>query len=303
MSLPQFTLKELMEAGVHFGHRSSRWNPKMKQYIFGSRNGIHIIDLQQTVPMLYAALGVARNAAAAGGKVLFVGTKRQSQDVAMEAAERCGQFYINHRWLGGTLTNWKTVSASIKRLKTLEEQFAEPESMSHLTKKERLNLEREFNKLHRVLGGIKNMNGIPDVVVVFDANKEHIAIAEANLLGIPVISVIDTNVNPEGVDFPIPGNDDAKRALKLYAQLISDSVLDGISAQVSKGTTAKRTVSTGNNKTRKSVVKLSPKATAAAEKAETEAKEAKTEATPAAEEAATAKAATKEAPAKVATAN
>ncbi|MFT7145021.1 MAG: small subunit ribosomal protein S2, partial [bacterium] len=186
MALPQFTTRELMEAGVHFGHRASRWNPKMAPFIFGKRNGIHILDLQQTVPMLYTGLGVIRNAVAGGGRVLFVGTKRQARDIIVEAAERSGQYYINHRWLGGMLTNWKTIGASIKRLKDLESKFADATSMEHLTKKERLNLEREHGKLHRALGGIKDMKGLPDVVFVIDARKERLAIQEANLLGIPV---------------------------------------------------------------------------------------------------------------------
>lgn len=275
MALPQFTTRELMEAGVHFGHRASRWNPKMAPFIFGKRNGIHILDLQQTVPMLYTGLGVIRNAVAGGGRVLFVGTKRQARDIIVEAAERSGQYYINHRWLGGMLTNWKTIGASIKRLKDLEAQFADESSMAHLTKKERLNLEREHGKLHRALGGIKNMKGLPDVVFVIDARKERLAIQEANLLGIPVVAVIDSNVNPDGVDYPIPGNDDAARALKLYARFVSDAVLDGIAAQVKSAPAVARPAKGGQRKT---VVKLSPKATAASnEDKKTEAKETKAE--------------------------
>ena len=275
MALPQFTMRELMEAGVHFGHNTSRWNPKMAPFIFGKRNGIHIIDLQQTVPMLYTALGVVRNAVAGGGRVLFVGTKRQAQDIIAEAAERSGQYYINHRWLGGMLTNWKTINNSIKRLKDLEMAFSNPEKLEHLTKKERLQQEREFSKLQRSLGGIKEMQGLPDVIVVADAKKDNIAIAEANHLGIPVVAIIDTNVDPDGVDYPVPGNDDASRALKLYTRLISDAILDGISASVSR--TEKRSAGTTAS-TRKTVVKMSPKATAAAENGkDEEAKTVKTE--------------------------
>tara|TARA_R110000868_G_scaffold190862_1_gene434899 strand:- start:198878 stop:199780 length:903 start_codon:yes stop_codon:yes gene_type:complete len=269
MALPQFTTRELMEAGVHFGHRASRWNPKMAPFIFGKRNGIHILDLQQTVPMLYTGLGVIRNAVAGGGRVLFVGTKRQASDIIVEAAERSGQYYVNHRWLGGMLTNWKTIGASIKRLKDLEVQFADESSMAHLTKKERLNLEREHGKLHRALGGIKDMKGLPDVIFVIDARKERLAIQEANLLGIPVVAVIDSNVNPDGIDFPIPGNDDAARALKLYARFVSDAVLDGIAAQVKSAPAVSRPAKGGQRKT---VVKLSPKATAASKEETTDAK-------------------------------
>lgn len=270
MALPQFTMRELMEAGVHFGHRSNRWNPKMAPYIYGERNGIHILDLQQTVPSLYAALGLVNKTIASGGRILFVGTKPQAQDIVRETAERCGQYYVNYRWLGGMLTNWKTIGNSIKRLKELEIQFAEEEKMSHLTKKERLMREREFAKLQRVLSGIKDMNGLPDVVFVLDAKKERIAIQEANCLGIPVVAIADSNVDPDGVDFLVPGNDDAVRALKLYTRLVSDAVLDGISSQV-KSEPKARAAKGGQRKT---VVKLSPKATAAAD---TEAKSVATD--------------------------
>ncbi|MEC8067085.1 MAG: 30S ribosomal protein S2 [Pseudomonadota bacterium] len=273
MAFPQFTIRELMEAGVHFGHRASRWNPKMAPFIFGKRNDIHILDLQQTVPMLYTALGMIRKTVAGGGRVLFVGTKPQAQDVIVEAAERCGQYYVNHRWLGGMLTNWKTIGSSIKRLKDLEANFADEATMAHLTKKERLNLEREYAKLQRALGGIKDMKGLPDIIFVIDAKKERLAIQEANLLGIPVVGIIDTNVDPKGIDFPIPGNDDAIRALNLYARFVSDSVLDGIAAQVKSAPAVARPAKGGQRKT---VVKLSPKATAAAkdEKAEEKSAEA-----------------------------
>lgn len=262
MAFPQFTIRELMEAGVHFGHRSARWNPKMAPFIYGKRNDIHILDLQQTVPMFYTALGAIRNAVAGGGRVLFVGTKPQAQDIVVEAAERSGQYYINHRWLGGMLTNWKTIGASIKRLKDLEANFADEASMAHLTKKERLNLEREYQKLNRALGGIKDMKGLPDIIFVVDAKKERLAIAEANLLGIPVVGIIDSNVDPDGIDYPVPGNDDAVRALKLYTRFVSDAILDGIEAQVKSAPAVARPAKGGQRKT---VVKLSPKATAAAE--------------------------------------
>ena len=267
MSFPQFTIRELMEAGVHFGHRASRWNPKMSPFIFGKRNDIHILDLQQTVPMLYTALGMIRKTVAGGGRVLFVGTKPQAQDIIVEAAERSGQYYVNHRWLGGMLTNWKTIGSSIKRLKDLEANFADEASMAHYTKKERLNLEREHAKLHRALGGIKDMKGLPDIIFVIDAKKERLAIQEANLLGIPVVGVIDTNVDPEGIDFPIPCNDDAARALRLYARFVSDAILDGIAAQVKSAPAAARPAKSGQRKT---VVKLSPKATAAAKEEKSE---------------------------------
>lgn len=276
MALPQFTMRELMEAGVHFGHRTSRWNPKMAPFIFGSRNGIHILDLQQTVPALYAALGLVQKTVASGGRVLFVGTKPQASDIIVEAAERCGQYYVNYRWLGGMLTNWKTISNSIKRLKELEAQFADEEKIAHLTKKERLMLEREFIKLQRALSGIKDMTGLPDVVFVIDAKKERLAIQEARLLGIPVIGIADSNVDPDGIDFVIPGNDDAARALKLYTRLVSDAVLEGISAQVKNEPKAR-----GSKSGRKATVKLSPKATAAAKTEKKEEAAAKAEEKPA----------------------
>ncbi len=228
MALPDFTMRQLLEAGVHFGHQTHRWNPKMGDFIFGDRNGIHIIDLTQTVPMLHQALVEVRNVVASGGRVLFVGTKRQAAAPIKDAAERSAQYYMNHRWLGGTLTNWKTVSNSIKRLKELEERLGG--DVTGLTKKERLNLTREREKLDISLGGIKDMGGLPDLVFVIDTNKEAIAIKEANKLGIPVIAVVDSNCDPDGVNFPIPGNDDATRAISLYCDLIARSVLDGISA-------------------------------------------------------------------------
>ena len=227
MALPEFTMRQLLEAGVHFGHQKHRWNPRMGRYIFGARNGIHILDLQQTVPLLRTAMQAVRDIAASGGRVLFVGTKRQASEAVAEAARISGQYYVNHRWLGGMMTNWRTISNSIKRLKVVDEQLASGDS-SGLTKKELLQLTRERDKLERALGGIKEMGGLPDIIVVIDTNKEELAILEAVKLGIPVIGVIDSNSNPEGITYPIPGNDDALRAITLYCDLVSRSVLDGI---------------------------------------------------------------------------
>ncbi|GLQ34209.1 hypothetical protein GCM10007939_04920 [Amylibacter marinus] len=230
MALPEFSLRQLLEAGVHFGHQTHRWNPRMDQYIYGSRNGIHIMDLTQTVPLLDQALNVVRETVSKGGRVLFVGTKRQASKAVAEAAERSAQYYMNHRWLGGTLTNWKTVSNSITRLKTITAQLEE--GAEGLTKKERLGIEREHTKLHASLAGIAEMGGVPDLLFVIDTNKESLAVAEANKLGIPVIAVLDTNSAPEGIDYPIPGNDDAARAIALYCDLIARSALDGMAAQM-----------------------------------------------------------------------
>lgn len=230
MALPEFSLRQLLEAGVHFGHQTARWNPRMAEFIYGDRNGIHIIDLTQTVPLLDQALHVIRETVAKNGRILFVGTKRQAQRPIAEAAERCAQYYINHRWLGGTLTNWKTVSQSIARLKTIDEQMAE--GAEGLTKKERLGMEREQQKLQASLGGIREMGGVPDLLFVIDVNKEDLAIAEARKLGIPVVAVVDTNCSPAGVDHIIPGNDDAARAIALYCDLVSRAALDGMSAQL-----------------------------------------------------------------------
>ena len=230
MALPEFSLRQLLEAGVHFGHQTQRWNPKMGEFIYGDRNGIHIIDLTQTVPMLDAALQVIRDTVAKNGRILFVGTKRQAQKPIADAAERCAQYYMNHRWLGGTLTNWKTVSQSIQRLKQIDEQMAE--GAEGLTKKERLGMEREQAKLQASLGGIREMGGVPDLLFVIDVNKEDLAIAEARKLGIPVVAVVDTNCSPAGVDYIIPGNDDAARAIALYCDLASRAALDGMSAQL-----------------------------------------------------------------------
>jgi small subunit ribosomal protein S2 len=223
-------MRQLLEAGVHFGHTTRRWNPKMAPYVFGERNGVHILDLEQTVPMLYRALGFVQEIVAGGGRVLFVGTKRQASDKITEAAKRCGQYYVNHRWLGGMLTNWKTISNSIKRLHDVDGQLAE-ENLG-LTKKELLNLTRERDKLERALGGIKEMGGLPDVLVVIDTNKEHIAVAEAKKLGIPVVAVVDSNSEPSDIPYPVPGNDDALRAISLYCDLFVEAVLAGIQAEL-----------------------------------------------------------------------
>ncbi|MCF8466962.1 MAG: 30S ribosomal protein S2 [Sneathiella sp.] len=230
--MPTFTMRQLLEAGVHFGHQSRRWNPKMGPYIFGSRNKIHILDLQQTVPMLYQALKVVRDTVAGGGRVLFVGTKRQASDVVAESAKQCAQFYVNHRWLGGMLTNWKTVSESIKQLHKLEEQL----SSEHigLTKKEILKMTRQRDKLERALGGIKEMGGLPNIIVVIDTNKEELAVQEANKLGIPVVAILDSNSDPDGITYPIPGNDDALRAINLYCDLFKQAVIDGISVEMAE---------------------------------------------------------------------
>ena len=230
MAMPTYTMRQMLEAGVHFGHQTQRWNPKMGPYLFGARNGIHIIDLAQTVPMMHAALQAVRDVAAAGGRVLFVGTKRQASDAIAECAGRCAQYYVNHRWLGGTLTNWKTISNSIRRLKNLDEQLASDQT--GLTKKELLRLTRERDKLERALGGIKDMGGVPDIMVVIDTNKEAIAIAEAKKLAIPVVAVVDSNSEPEGIDHVVPGNDDALRAITFYCTVFADAVLDGIQAEL-----------------------------------------------------------------------
>ena len=234
MALPTFTMRQMLESGVHFGHVTRRWNPKMEQYIFGTRQGIHILDLQQTVPMLYRAMQAVSDAVAGGGRVLWVGTKRQASIPIAEAAKRCGQYYVNHRWLGGMMTNWKTISNSIRRLKSLEEQLSEEnDGTAGLTKKELLKLTREYDKLDRSLGGIKDMGGLPDIVFVLDTNKESIAVAEANKLGIPVIGVLDSNSSPIGVDYPIPGNDDSTRSITFYCDMIAGSVLSGIQTEMS----------------------------------------------------------------------
>lgn len=230
MTLPTFTMRQLVEAGVHFGHHTRRWNPRMAPYLFGVRDNVHVIDLQQTVPLLYRAMTVTRDIAAQGGRVLFVGTKRQAQDAIAEAAKRCGQYYVNRRWLGGMLTNWKTISISIKRLRELDEVMAG--EMEGRTKKERLNLAREREKLDLALGGIRDMGGQPDILFIIDTIKEQLAVKEANKLGIPVVAICDSNADTTGVDYPIPGNDDAIRAIRIYCELISGAVLDGIRAEM-----------------------------------------------------------------------
>ena len=226
MALPQFSMRELIEAGAHFGHKTKRWNPRMQSYLYGVRNDVHIIDLQQTVPLLHQALNTVRDVVARNGRILFVGTKRQAQLPISEAAKRCGQHFINQRWLGGMLTNWNTIQVSIKTLRKIEEQLAS--NVVGLTKKEKLSLDRQREKLEKSLGGIKDMGGIPDLIFIIDTNKEDLAVKEAVKLGIPVIAVLDSNSSPDGITFPIPGNDDATRAIKLYCRLISDAALDGI---------------------------------------------------------------------------
>lgn len=232
-NLPKFTIRQLLEAGVHFGHKTMRWNPKMEQYIYGTRNKLHIIDLEQTAKLLHKSLHTLSSVAKRNGKILFVATKKQAAQPVADAAERCGQYYVNDRWLGGMLTNWKTVTKTIKKLEKMERQLADENS--GLNKKERLVLERNSVKMQRTLNGIRNMGGYPDVVVVIDSNKEHLAIKEAEVLGIPVMSILDTNSNPEGIAYPIPGNDDSLKAIKLYCDLFSNAVLAGMkeSAEIS----------------------------------------------------------------------
>ena len=226
MNLPEFSMRQLLDAGIHFGHQSHRWNPKMKPYLYGVRNGIHIIDLQQTVPMLYNAMNFLLDIASNGGRILFVGTKRQAQDPIKDSATRSGQYFVNNRWLGGMLTNWETISKSIKLLKDLEKKLS-VENIG-LTKKETLGLQRRKNKLDLSLGGIKDMGGVPDTIVVFDTNKEKNALAEAKVLGIPIVAIIDSNSDPEGIDYPIPGNDDATRAIVTFCNLMSESIIMGL---------------------------------------------------------------------------
>jgi small subunit ribosomal protein S2 len=228
MALPDYSMRQLLEAGVHFGHQAHRWNPKMAEYIFGARNNIHILDLAQTVPMMHRALQAVSDTVAKGGRILFVGTKRQAQDAIADAAKRSAQYYVNSRWLGGTLTNWKTISESIKRLRKLDEMLASGEAGAY-TKKERLTLTREKEKLEKALGGIKDMGGLPDMLFIIDTNKEDIAIKEARRLNIPIAAIVDTNCDPEGISFVVPGNDDAGRAITLYCDLVAKAAIDGIS--------------------------------------------------------------------------
>jgi small subunit ribosomal protein S2 len=230
MALPEYSMRQLLEAGVHFGHHTRRWNPKMAPYIIGVRNGIHVIDLEQSVPLLRQGLEAIREVVSGGGRVLFVGTKRQAQDEIADAAKRCGQYYVNYRWLGGMLTNFKTISQSIKRLRDVEERVQQENT--GLTKRELLELTRDHDKLERALGGIKDMGGLPDIMFVIDTNKEAIAVAEANTLRIPVVAILDSNSSPDGIAYPIPGNDDAMRAIHLYCDLVASSVLDGLQAEL-----------------------------------------------------------------------
>ena len=237
MNVAEFSMRQLLDAGIHFGHQSHRWNPKMKPYLFGIRNGIHIIDLQQTVPLLHNALVFLYEIANNNGKILFVGTKRQAQNPIQEAAVKNNQFYVTHRWPGGMLTNWKTISQSIKQLDDLDYKLDDKNDfIKILTKKERLNLQRKQEKLNLSLGGIRNMNGIPDAIIIFDTNKEKNALQEAKVLKIPIVAIIDSNSNPDGIDFPIPGNDDATRALKTFCELISDTIAEATKNNVSKQT-------------------------------------------------------------------
>jgi small subunit ribosomal protein S2 len=233
MALPTFTMREMLEAGVHFGHSTRRWNPKMEPFIFGARNKTHILDLQQTMPMFHQALQALSDVTSRGGRVLFVGTKRAAAEKIAETARNCGQYYVNHRWLGGMLTNWSTVSQSIRRLRDLEARFESGE-INQLTKKETLQLTREQEKLERTLGGIKEMGGIPDMLFILDTNKEAIAVQEANRLGIPVVAVVDSNASPDGVDYIVPGNDDAMRAITFYCELVQAAVLDGLQTELMK---------------------------------------------------------------------
>ena len=257
MALPEFSMRQLLEAGAHFGHQTHRWNPKMERYIFGSRANIHIIDLSQSMPLLHQALVKVREVAAAGGRVLFVGTKRQASEPVATAAKRSAQYYVNHRWLGGTLTNWRTISQSIARLRELE-TLLEGEHQGR-TKKELLTLTRERDKLELSLGGIKDMGGIPDLMFVIDTNKEAIAIQEARKLNIPVVAILDTNSDPDGITYPIPGNDDAARALQLYCDLVADAVLDGLAAgQASMGVDLGAAVNPTEPALRKSRAKAAP---------------------------------------------
>ncbi|MCK5041351.1 MAG: 30S ribosomal protein S2, partial [Sphingomonadales bacterium] len=268
MALPDISMRELLEAGIHFGHQKHRWNPKMAPYIFGARNNVHIIDLAQTVPHLYRALKQIQSVVASGGRVLFVGTKRQASQPIAEAAKRCGQYYVDHRWLGGMLTNWKTISHSIKKLKELDEKLG-GDTMG-ITKKEMLQMTRHRDKLERSLGGIREMGGIPDIIFVVDTNREELAIAEAKKLNIPVVGILDTNCDPDGIAFPVPGNDDASRAIKYYCDIISATVLDGLQEEL--GTSG---VDVGAmEQPVAEVAKAEPKAKAKAEPKKAEAKKA-----------------------------
>lgn len=225
MQLPTFSMSDMLEAGLHYGHTTRRWNPKMEQFIYGERNGIHIMDLRQTYPMIQRAMEEMRKTAAAGGRILFVGTKRQAQSIIAESATACGQYYINHRWLGGTLTNWGTISNSIKKIKEIEEKL---ENTQGMTKRELLSLERRLEKLNRAIGGIRQMGNIPNLIFVLDVNRDATAVKEASLLNIPVIGILDSNSNPDDITYPVPGNDDATRAIRFYCDLFSRSILQGL---------------------------------------------------------------------------
>lgn len=244
-NLPAISIKELMDAGVHFGHRTMRWNPKMSPFIFGSKNNIHIIDLQKTAPLLHKALGIARDVAARNGRILFVATKRQASSIIAEAAGKSGQYFVNHRWMGGTLTNWQTVSQSIKTLNTLEEKINDKEL--NISKKERLQMQREVNKLNLALGGIRKMGGTPDLVIVVDTNREKIAIQESKKLGVPVIAVVDTNCDPDSVDYIVPGNDDSIKSIRLFCNLFADAILSGLQKSISGGSGFSKKVANTND--------------------------------------------------------
>lgn len=243
MELPTFGMSDMLEAGLHFGHTTRRWNPKMEQYIYGERNGTHILDLRQSYPMMQRAMQEMRNTAAAGGRILFVGTKRQAQSIIAESATACGQYYINHRWLGGTLTNWGTISNSIRRIKEIEEKL---ENTHGMTKRELLSLERHLEKLNRAIGGIRQMGNIPNLIFVLDVNRDATAVKEAKLLNIPVIGILDSNSNPEDIAFPIPGNDDAIRAIRFYCDLFSRSILQGLQQSLNDGDVAEDMVAKAN---------------------------------------------------------
>ncbi len=230
MAMPSFSMRQLMEAGVHFGHNTRRWNPKMSSYLFGVRNNVHIIDLEQTVPLLYRGLNAIRDVVSQGGRVLFVGTKHQAQEKIAASARQCGQYFVNHRWLGGMLTNWRTISYSIKRLRDLETEIVD--QAAKLTKKELLEKTRERTKLEQALGGIKDMGGLPDIIFIIDTNKEDIAVKEAQKLGIPVVAILDSNSDPSGIAYPVPGNDDALRAIEFYCDVVAQSVLDGLQKEM-----------------------------------------------------------------------
>ena len=255
MALPDYSMSELLEAGAHFGHQKHRWNPKMEPFIFDVRNNIHILDLSQTIPLLHRALSAVRDVTKSGGRILFVGTKRQGQEIIANAANDCAQYYMNHRWYGGTLTNWKTISNTIKRLRTIED-LLDNEDLSGLTKKELLKLNREKEKLDTSIGGIKDMGGLPDLIFVIDTVKEQIAIQEATKLNIPIAAVIDSNSDPDGITYPIPGNDDSTKAISLFCDLISKAALDGI-AQSQNETSVQKETSPKVKKNKSSKVKNS----------------------------------------------